>query len=325
MQRWQGAALALVWCAGCLDPLVEDDPGYSRWVKPSGTVIPSAYLDLQINRKIDNNDGASMPSVALKAGFAGGVSVSWWDLGVAKRSAAPAYGIARCTPEGVQPIVEHPVIVDNIPGDSDYSPYRAIQWACVLPKYNGEVISSLDAFNDAIDLGLIDDPSGKMTDAWVNQPIVNQNVAGGLPMGPLASTAYYRGQTVFYYDMQTQEGTFTFDAMPVVTGNVYEIVKPGQMAAARVIFSQPYADPVDPSMRNSKYSPSWLVVTVTLKAQPDAAAFDAVIDTLKAESDLVTVGMNNALTVKNTMVIASAVATTNRVNRTFVVTPVQQP
>jgi hypothetical protein len=324
MQRWQGAALAVVLCTGCLDPLVEDEPGYSRYIQPQGTMIPSAYADLQINRKIDMNDGATMPAVALKNGWAAGEAVRYWDFGAGKRSAAPAYGLARCGGERPEPI-DHPVIVDNIPGDTDYSPYRAFQWACVTEKYQNEVVSSLDAFNDAIDLGLILDPTSAPATTWMNQPIVNPNVGGGLPSGPKPSRAYYRGTELLYYDMQSQESFFTYSAMPVATANVYELYKPGTMAPAppaRVIFAQPFRDPANPSARNPLYSPAWLVITVNLKAQADAAALDALIETLKSESDLVTVGMNNALTVKNPAAITSAVATTNRVNRPFLVTEV---
>jgi hypothetical protein len=323
MQRWQGAALAVVLCAGCLDPLVDDDPGYSRWVRPANTPIPSAYDDLQINRKIDLNDGVTVPTgmmtgtVPLKSGFAAGQPIQYWDLGVGKRSASAVYDVVRC---GDGAPVDHPLITDTIPGDTDYSPFRSLYLACATAKYNGEIIPSLEAFNDAIDLGLIQDPTGMMPGTWINMPIVAANVAGGLPMGPKPSEAYYRGTRLFYYDMQQQESSFTYNAMPVLTGNVYEIMKPGVTAPAKVIFAQPYWDPADPTKRNPAYSPSWLVVTVTLTAT--AAADETVIATLKSESDLVTVGMMNALTVKDKTVVASAVVTMNRVNRPFLVSPV---
>jgi hypothetical protein len=98
------------------------------------------------------------------------------------------------------------------------------------------------------------------------------------------------------------------------------VVKPGSMAATKVIFSQPPWDPADSTRQNPAYSPAWLVVTVTLTAA--AAADDVMIGNLKAESDLVTVGMMNALTVKDKAVVASAVVTTNRVNRPFLFKPV---
>jgi len=323
MQRWQGAALAVVFCAGCLEPLVDDDPGYSRWVRPANTPIPSAYDDLQINRKIDLNDGATVPTgmttgtVALKNGFAAGQPVQYWDFGAGKRSASAVYDVIRC---GEGPPIDHPLITDTIPGDTDYSPFRSLYAACATAKYNGEVIASLEAFNDAIDLGLIQDPSGAMPGSWVNAPIVAANVAALLPMGGKASEAYYRGARVFYFDLQQQEGRFPYTAMPVVTGNVYEVVKPGSMAPTKVIFAQPPWDPADSTKQNPAYSPAWLVVTVTLTAA--AAADETMIGNLKAESDLVTVGMMNALTVKDKAVVASAVVTMNRVNRPFLFKPV---
>lgn len=290
-------------------------------MRPANTPIPSAYEDLQINRKIDLNDGASVPTgmmsgtVALKNGFAAGQPLQYWDFGVGKRSASAVYDVIRC---GEGPPIEHPLITDTIPGDTDYSPYRSLYAACATAKYNGEIIPSLEAFNDAIDLGLIQDPP--MPGVWINVPIVAANVAGGLPMGDKPREAYYRGARLWFYEMPLQEGVFTYNAMPVPTGNVYEVVKPGSMAPTKVIFSQPPWDPADPSKQNPSYSPSWLVVTVTLTAA--AAADETMIANLKAESDLVTVGMMNMLTVKDKAVVASATATTNRVNRPFLFKPV---
>ncbi|MDB4974525.1 MAG: hypothetical protein JWN48_2866 [Myxococcaceae bacterium] len=327
MQRWQGAALAVVLLSGCLDAMSKDEPGYSRYVQPAGTPVPSAYDDPLLLRKIDLNDGESSPSVMLKNGFAAGQALQYWDFGVAKRAVAPAYGIADCDGQGgVTPHVDSPVIVDNIPGDNDYSAYRATLWGCVTPKYKNEVIDSLDAFNDAIELGLITDPTGAPATRWYNQPIVNKDVALALVGSAQApSIAYYRGSAVFYHDLSKQEGSFNLDPMAggFKTGNVYELVKPGSMTPARVIFSQPYRN-TDGSI-NPNYTPSWIVVTLSLKAQMvpmggDAnAALDTLIASLTNADDLVTVGMNNAVTVKNTAAIASATVTTNRVNRSFYV------
>jgi hypothetical protein len=333
MQRWQGAALATVLCTGCLDSLVDDEPGYSRYVQPADASVPSAYDDKLLNRKIDLNDAESPPTVPLKNGFAAGQAIRYWDFGVAKRAAAPAYGLASCADGKVipVPVSEHPVIVDNIPGDNDYSSFRSFQWACKTPKYSGEIIDSLDAFNDAIDLGLITDPTGTPATTWANNPIVGKDVAMAfsamLNKPPLP--AYYRGTKVLFHDLQQQEGLFTIDPMAgIKTGNVYELVKPGQMTPARVIFSTPYLNPDGSGTRNPNYTPNWIVVTLQLKAPIVAAgtdpitaatAFDVLIDSLTNADDLVTVGMNNAVTVKNTMVVNSATVTTNRVNRAFFV------
>lgn len=341
MQRWQGAALVAVLCAGCLEPLADDDPGYSRHVLPPGSGVGSAYEDLQINRKIDMNDGASAPGVALKSGFAAGEPVRYWDFGTGKRSGSSAYGLIRC-PGGVVPerpelVGGHPMIVDSIPGESDYAPFRALQWACVSEKYKGELITSIDALNDAIELGLITDPTATPAQWWANQPIVAANVGLTFPDTVLpASTAYCKGKALLYHSLEPQEGWFPYAGREVAAGNVYELVKPGQTAASRVIFSQPYwvadADnPDGPKVRNPNYSPSWLVVTVTLKTPSVPAGspmgtqppWDALLESLNDESQLVTVGMNNSLTVKDAAIVQSAMVTTNRVNRPFMINEVK--
>jgi hypothetical protein len=330
MQRWHEAALAVVLlCGGCLDSMVGDQPGYSRFILPPMSMPPLATDDVTTLRKIDVNDGVAKPGIMPKVGWAAGEQLMYWDFGAGKSRATVAYVIATCNGGPPAP-TEHPVIVDSIPGDSDYSPYRALLFACTTDKYNGEILPSVDAFNDAIDLGLITDPTGSNATYWVDQPIttgIDVPLVGGLPTQ--SRLAFYRGTTVSYQTMEPQEGPNMFDgAMPVLTGNVYEILKPGSMAPVKVIFSQPGRLP--DGGRNPQYTPAWIQVTVTLKAPsvtpPNdmaalAAAYDTILAGLTKESDLVTVGMNNALTVANTSIIQSAVATTNRVNRPFVFAP----
>ncbi|MET0284129.1 MAG: hypothetical protein ABW352_06655 [Polyangiales bacterium] len=310
--------------------MVGDEPGYSRYILPPGSMMPGELTDdITAYRKIDVNDGVTKGNIMPKVGWAAGTQVSYWDFGPGKRGASAAYGLARCNGMDVTPIEYHPVIVDNIPGDSDYSPFRALQYACVTSKYQDELIVSFDAFSDAIDLGLITDPTATMAAYWVNHPITTPDAVLSGGVRAQNKVAFYRGSTVHYDSMVEQEGQFTYDPMTgVQTNNVYELVKPGSMAPVKVIFSQPFKG--EDGSRNPKYSPAWLQVTVTLKAPTGTppgdmaalnAAWDTLIASLSKESDLVTVGMMNALTVVNTTAIASAVATTNRVNRPFVVLP----
>ena len=211
MQRWQGATLAVVLCSGCLDPLVDDAPGFSRYVLPAGTPVPLATDDLNINRKIDTNDGVTAPVIPLKNGFADGAAVQYWDFGASKRSGGTAYGIATCAP-GAEPVplAKHPIIIDTIPGDTDYTPFRLVQWACVTAKYKDEIIPSFDALSDAIDIGLISDPTSTPAPYYYNCPVV-------IPTAELAFSTrtqlpgdvYYKGTLAKCHSFRSQEGTFT--------------------------------------------------------------------------------------------------------------------
>ena len=317
MQRWQGAALGVALCSGCLEPMVDDDPGYSRYVLPPGSAVESAYADLQINRKIDMQDGINPPAVMLKTGFAGGQEVKYWDFGAAKRSAAHAYALASCTPDG-QPLPDaavgrYPIIIETIPGDTDYSPYRAINWVCTTDKYKDEVISSSDALNDAIDLGLVRDP--RPADIWVHVPVIGQGVeiAGAGQPRP-ALTAYYKGKSVLYTSFEDQEGRFPYEAKPLPAPNVYDIVIQGSTNVVRTVFAQPL---MKDGAKNPAYSPQWSLYTVTLKPEMDEAKNAAELDAIRNESDLVTLNMMGVPMAKpmTRVTMVTANMTTSRVNR----------
>lgn len=321
MKRWQGAALGVALCSGCLEPLVGDDPGYSQNVLPPGSVVPSGYADLQISHKIDRGDGLSVPLVPMSTGYADGRELKYWDFGPAGRSAGEAYALATCGADG-QPlpdarIGQWPVIVDNIPGDGDYTPYRAISWVCLTAQWGGQIVSSVDALGDAIKLGLLAEPLPPTF--WVNLPIVSAPVEVEGPAGIRASSpAYYRGVEVRMHSFEDQEGRFPYDGKPLMAGKAYDIVKAGQTAPVRVIFSQHHEKE---GARNPAYSPYWNLNTVTLKplmgATPEelaaaAAAEDMMIQSWTKESDLTAAAKRGAVVITPSM-------TNPRVNRPFVI------
>lgn len=326
MQRWQLAALAVA-CSACLEPLVDDNPGYSRNVLPPGSAVPSAYADLQVSRKIDMNDGVSPPLVELKTGYANGSQVQYWDLGAAKRAAVPAYALTRCGPDGrALPdarLMEWPLIMETIPGDPDYSQYRAISWVCLTDKFSGEVISSSDAIDDAVELGLVLDPAP--ADFWINLPVVSPGVELASPSGPRApQRAFHKGTEVVAHSFDDQEGRFPYgNGATVGAGRVYEILKGGSPAPVRVIFSEPYATD---GVRNPAYSPQWSLYSVTLKPLEgdEATTADMDIESWTRESDIVEVNPKSGTPAPKHPRVAAVTASmaTSRVNRPFFIGPV---
>jgi hypothetical protein len=180
------AALAALATAGCLDPLVSDDPGASANILPSGAVIPSIAQNSELTNQITLNDG--LDSVALAA--AGGtivlqpsgtamkdatasMSVSWWAFGRAEAAPAPIYVFGTGDPSSdtdFEEIAEHPPLVEVVPGDSDYEPIHTVFRVQVTAKYRGEKITTPGALADAIDLGLVEAPVA--IKRFVNWPIV---------------------------------------------------------------------------------------------------------------------------------------------------------
>jgi hypothetical protein len=279
MSRWRYAALALVLSVGCLDPLVSDEPGYSRLVLPAGTKVPSADSDADLNGQIDAYDGVDAPLVDLRSGFADGNEVRYWDFGEANGKAVPGFFLAACDEKG-QPktdgrIKRHPLLVDSVPGDRDYSPLRLLQAVCVTEKYDGELITSPSALDDAIDIGIVKEPNEAAI--WVNCPVVAKGVSldvgGSAPVAP--SDVFYRGVLGHCVDFAAQEGEFARETNPTVA-NVYELSRRGDAVGLRVIFS--IAPKGEGGVRAKDYTPLWKVVNVTLASDASLEDYTKVSD-----------------------------------------------
>jgi hypothetical protein len=321
MQRWRGAALAVALCSGCLDPLVDDQPGYGRLVLPPGTQPTTVYEDPLILRKIDMNDGVGMGPIPIKNGFAAGSEVKFWDFGTARRP-APAYVLLNCTegrPTGHAPIIE------SIPGDVDYSPFRAIFNSCVTPKYAGQVLPSSEALDEAVEIGLITEPVA--ANVWRNMPVVKNNVE--LSFGAStrrASEAYYEGKIVSFHQFADQEGEFANPSMLPTPGFVFEIVRPdAPTTVVRTIFSQPYR--LADGSRNPAYTPQWTVVTLTLRPLNAAIPTDQQdeADELARwtkDADIVTYGMSGPVKRDGSRIQSLVVTAGTRANRPFLINPV---
>src|SRR6266545_2656414 len=189
------AALVL---AGCLDPRVSDEPGPPGLLLPAGSPVPSAHDDSTIDRQIDGDDGVD-DEVPLIHGFAGGEAMSYWDFGTAPAFAAPLFLLVRARPGGVLEPIDHPGIIDTIPGESGYSPFRAVLALQVTELYQGELMTSFAAVQEAEDLGLVEKPVLEV-DA-VDSPVVARGVtlesAGGAAPAPL----FWKGMSVDSYDL----------------------------------------------------------------------------------------------------------------------------
>ena len=197
---WLRLALALA-LAGCLDPQVSDEPGLPGLILPPGSDVPSANDDRTIERQIEQNDGVE-DEVHLVHGFAGGSPIRYWDLGPAPDFAAPIFQLVREGPGGDLVPIDHPTIVDVIPGDVGYSPFWSLLTVNVTDVYAGELLTSFAAVQEAERRGMVQAP--RIQRRAVNCPAVGRDVT--LEVGgdaePLAAPArfFYKGMTVDYFD-----------------------------------------------------------------------------------------------------------------------------
>lgn len=172
------AAAASLTLGGCtLDPLVDDDPAVSVHILPPGTEVPSVDVDSELVYQILVHDGLDDGPlveaggvIAPKTGFAGGLPVTYWSFGNAPRIGAQIYVLVEDTADGPQRIAFHPYLVDSMPGDAGYSPFRRIQHVYVTDLYDGELLTTMRALTDAVELGLVWAPVTTAT--WMNAPMV---------------------------------------------------------------------------------------------------------------------------------------------------------
>jgi hypothetical protein len=237
--------LALALAAGCdmLQPLVDDErydapptpneidaapppvdaiPG-ARYVLPPGSPVPSIADNAELVIQIRLNDGLSDSALAMSGGVlarstgkAGGAAVMYWNFGAAPMAGnfavtAPLYVLVNSDGAGGwTPRTDHPALIDSIPGDVRYSPIRRIIYVPVTASYSGEVLTSIEALNEALDLGLVTEPIPAGT--WRNMPVVPPDtkleVGGTPPVSPALPTEVYgRGYRVTLFPLGGDRGT----------------------------------------------------------------------------------------------------------------------
>jgi hypothetical protein len=177
---------------------------------PAGTEVPSIATNAELLSQIKIFDGLSDNALAMNGGVvtrstgkANGATVMYWNFGSAPTEgnfavSAPIYVL--CDDDGsgnLTPRTDHPFLIDSIPGDPRYSPIRRITYVPVTAAYNGELITSVDALNEAFDKGLVGEP--KPAGTWRNMPVVppGTKLELGTSVDPMVALPVYgRGYTV---------------------------------------------------------------------------------------------------------------------------------
>jgi len=200
------AALAMA-SAGCrLDPLVNDKPGASAHLLPAGTDVPSAALNPDLANQINLNDGVDDKALVASGaiprgtGASGGAAVKYWSFGPATRAPSPLYRFFARSEAGELTPIDHPPLVDALPGDPGYSAVHTLSQVVVTADYHGELITTTSALADAVELGLVEEPIPVA--AFVASPIVLPGTkldVGGTPA--VAQTVYGRGYTVGMFEL----------------------------------------------------------------------------------------------------------------------------
>jgi hypothetical protein len=219
------STLLIVLAAGCnmLDPRMADitldaagppdgapDAPPKTYLLAPGTPVPSIATNAELLSQIKIFDGLSDSAlmtnngvVLRTTGKANGAAVMYWSFGNAPIvdnfvASAPLYIL--CDDDGagnLTPRAGHPYLIDSIPGDARYSPLRRIMYVPLTLSYQGQLITSVEALQEAFDRGLVGEP--KLAGTWRNMPVVPPGTkleVGGVNPPVAATQVYGRGYIV---------------------------------------------------------------------------------------------------------------------------------
>ncbi len=194
---------------GCLERNGEEKAAYSPHLRGPRDRIPRVEEDDRLRKRIDAADNLAMPVVPLHSAFVAGQEVAYVDFGTATANARAIWQFRRLNGAGEPEDFGHPDLVDSAPGDMTYGPFRSQYLVLVTDAYEGERITSLQALEDALEIGLLQEPQPLGT--YIDCPMVLADTIieddGVTPLPPLAlREIYYRGHIATCFALLGEDG-----------------------------------------------------------------------------------------------------------------------
>lgn len=143
--------------AGCLGPLGGEQPTASVNILPAGADVPSVTTNNDLTSQVRANDGLPDTSTLvplLGGGVSDGKPVSYWSFGPMSTAPSPIYLLVDAN----NTRIDHPPLVDALPGDPAYSAVHNVFFVQITSKYRGERLTTSQALADAVELGLVMPP-----------------------------------------------------------------------------------------------------------------------------------------------------------------------
>lgn len=316
--------------AACrLGPQVPDEPETSVNLLPPGAIVPSISDNYELLTQIQLNDGLADAALAAAGGVvtrtpgkAGGVPVMYWNFGAAPIESgfavsAPEYVLAHDNGDGTfTPLADQLPLIDTICGDVRYSPIRRIIYVPVTSAYEGQLVTTMAALSDAIDLGLVGAPVPAGT--WIDMPVVMPGTKLEVSAtAPPAETkqVYAHGYLVDVFELGASLGAQPLRNGLVTIGQASSLLSgvasgtPPTLpvsADAQVVFQ--FAIPTAPPSGAPNYTPLTTEVDVRLAAGVAPTA-------ITGDADLFKRSMTGAISAYYTDTVASFTVTTTVTNK----------
>ena len=246
-------------------------------ILPPGADVPSLYDDATRTDRIDSADGVERDVPRVSA-FVHGERIWYWLFGEAGEQPMPAWVLCEPTGTGACERIDHPYVIDAVPGDEGYSPFGQIHRVRVTPEYAGELLTSREAIEEAVALGLVEEPVKRLE--HMHCPVVHPDVR--VEVGPDEWTTpgpvYYRGTEARCFDFSATRayGQTVGVEERVLVRNVYVLTREGEDAplseSMRGMDLTGDGDTNDSNqifgvgLSDADYTPLWRMVTVTVPA-----------------------------------------------------------
>jgi len=216
--------VVLLALSGCLGPQVSDVVSQPQLVLPAGADVP-LIDNSDDGPKIAANDGVD-GTIPLLSGFVNGKPVHFWSFGPVPTHSSPLFRLVRVSGSTTTRL-PHPQIFTSVPGDIGYSPYWFVFEVPVTDAYQGQLITSAAALNEAQTLGLVGAPKPRAlnNDCPVVARDIRLEVGNGQPPLAAQSIFYYEGFQGVYYDFG--ETALASDNVTVPTTDLYELKRQG--------------------------------------------------------------------------------------------------
>ncbi|MGE0785230.1 MAG: hypothetical protein AB7S26_06045 [Sandaracinaceae bacterium] len=237
--------------------------------------LPSLYDDATLAQQIRDGDGMDA-RITRYNGFVHGDPVGYWTIGINGAHAMPIYQLCRA--EGSDPCVpiDHPPILDALPGDAEYTPYGQVHWVRLPEGWDGRLASREEIDAEVARLGIDPpSPSSELHHCPITVPETEIELGEDM-VGTPAGTIYYRGREARCFDFGANPNRAVLPNGDLFIRNVYVLTREGEdmplMEAARMMDITGDGDAVDSNntfgvgLGDGDYTPLWRMVAVTVPA-----------------------------------------------------------
>jgi hypothetical protein len=209
---------------GCLDSPGTEKAGYSAELLGPDAAVPLYDSDEALRARLNAADGQESSMIPLRTGYAGGREVHYWDFGAVPMGTKPVWVFRAHGDDGGAVDVGHPDLIDTVPGDMGHTSFRKLYVVYFTEAYAGQRITSVPALEDALELGLLEEPAWK--DQYVNWPVAlaDARLEVGPDESPLSpDPVYYRGRITHQFKLGAARGpgVLTVAMPPIPWPNAY--------------------------------------------------------------------------------------------------------